>query len=193
MDVSNNCILYLMGFAGTGKLTIARALADRAAFIIVDNHFINNVVFKLIPRDRNAPPGTWGLVRRVRDVVIDTIRDLSSPHDSFIFTNEVVEGSAEDASIFAQIQQLAKDRQAHFLPVRLLISADEIARRVVSPERAEQLKSVDAAEARSAVLRRQVYVPRDVGYFDIDVTTLAASRVADLIIREARSRFACET
>lgn len=36
--------LYLIGFAGTGKYTIAKELA-KVGYKLVDNHLINNSIF----------------------------------------------------------------------------------------------------------------------------------------------------
>ena len=54
----DNIFLYLLGFAGTGKLTIARAFARSVGAKVVDNHWINNPIFGLIDPDGVSPlPG----------------------------------------------------------------------------------------------------------------------------------------
>src|SRR4029453_11754794 len=133
----NNVILYLIGFAGTGKLTIAHAILARAPFLLVDNHFINNVVFRLIDTDGNRPPPprVWEKVGKVRAIVFDTMRELAQPARNFVLTNELVEGAAKDEKVFQEGRALARARGAAFLPVRLLIAPEELARRVVSPQR----------------------------------------------------------
>ena len=105
----NNIILYLIGFAGTGKLTIAKAILERAPFLLVDNHFINNVVFRLIDTDGNGPlpPKVWEHVGKVRSLVFDTMRDLSKPGSNFVLTNELVEGAKEDEQVFQEVKALA--------------------------------------------------------------------------------------
>lgn len=49
-----NTFIYLMGFAGTGKLTIAKELQKIVPSILVDNHLILNVVFSLIEPEFKA-------------------------------------------------------------------------------------------------------------------------------------------
>src|SRR5215468_4980006 len=116
----NNVILYLIGFAGTGKLTIAKAILARAPFLLVDNHFINNVVFRLIDTDGKSPlpPRVWENVRKVRAIVFDTLRELAQPARNFVLTNQLVEGAAEDEKVFQEVRALARARGAAFLPVR---------------------------------------------------------------------------
>jgi hypothetical protein len=68
-----NTIVYLLGFAGTGKYTIAQELSRRTGARLVDNHLINNPVFSLIQVDGKTPlpeavsDKTWA----IRHVVLD--------------------------------------------------------------------------------------------------------------------------
>jgi hypothetical protein len=187
----NNVILYLFGFAGTGKLTIANDILERSPFLLVDNHFINNVVFSLIDTDGNGPlpSRVWENVRKVRSTVFDTIRYLSKPGRSFILTNELIEGDDGDEKVFEEVRALAAAREAVFLPVRLLISPEELARRVVSPQRRALLKSWDPEEALRMAREHQVYIPKDVDYFELDVTNLSPADAAEQILAEVRHRF----
>jgi hypothetical protein len=50
-----NLFVYLVGFAGTGKLTIGRALAGLIGAKVVDNQWINNTIFGLIDCDGVTP------------------------------------------------------------------------------------------------------------------------------------------
>jgi predicted kinase len=56
-----NVMVYLVGFSGTGKLTVARELALPLEARVVDNHWINNPIFGLIDNDRvtSFPTGVW--------------------------------------------------------------------------------------------------------------------------------------
>jgi len=187
----NNVILYLIGFVGTGKLTIAQAILARAPFLLVDNHAINNVVFRLIDTDGTSPlpPSIWEQVRKVRAVVFDTMRSLSPPDRNFVLTNELVEGKENDERVFHEVRALATARGAHFLPVRLLITPEELVRRVVSPQRQVLLKSRDPDAAWRMARAHQVYRPKDVEHVTLDVTMLAPADAAERILAEVRQRF----
>jgi hypothetical protein len=188
----NNVILYLIGFAGTGKLTIAQAIMARAPFLLVDNHSINNVVFRLIDTDGISPlpPSVWEHVRKIRAVVFDTMRSLSKPEHNFVLTNELVEGKEDDERVFHEVRDLATARGAHFLPVRLLITPEELARRAVSPQRQVLLKSRDPDAAWRIAREHQVYRPKDVEHLTLEVTTLAPAEAAERILAAAQQRFA---
>jgi hypothetical protein len=43
-----NCIIHLIGFAGVGKLTIAREIVSKTNAKLVDNHLINNPILSII-------------------------------------------------------------------------------------------------------------------------------------------------
>lgn len=83
-----NLFVYLAGFAGTGKLTIARALAGLIGAKVVDNQWINNPIFGLIDPDgvTPLPDGVWAQTAKVREAVLETIATLAKPGTNFVFT-----------------------------------------------------------------------------------------------------------
>src|SRR4249919_2156448 len=90
----NNIFLYLVGFAGTGKLTIARAFARHVGAKVVDNQWINNPIFGLIDPDgvTRLPNAVWSQTAKVREAVLETIATLAKPGTNFVFTHDGVEG-----------------------------------------------------------------------------------------------------
>ncbi len=85
----HNTIIYLIGFPGTGKYTIALELANRTTIRIVDNQLINNPIFSVIGADGKTrlPNIVWDKVGVIREAVLDSICTLSPPDFSFVFTN----------------------------------------------------------------------------------------------------------
>ncbi len=181
--------VHLLGFAGSGKLTIARELAPRLPAILVDNHFVNNVVLGLIDPDGISPlaPGVWVNIRKVRAVVLDTIEQYAKPGRSFVFTNEILEGDPLAEKACTDIANVAKARGATYHPVRLHISPEELARRVASPERASKLKEVDVGAALRKAETRRVYTPPNYKCLDIVVTNLSPNHAAEEIALHVRT------
>ena len=74
----DGAFIYLIGFAGCGKLTIAQAIRARYDCILVDNHSGNNVVFSLIDPDGHFREPGGGVQRtklhRVRPGLKRTFR-----------------------------------------------------------------------------------------------------------------------
>jgi ribose 1,5-bisphosphokinase PhnN len=188
----NGAIIYLFGYSGCGKLTIAKAIQARMDCIVVHNHLINNVIFSLIDPDGKTklPPAVWTNVRRVRSAAFDTIRDLAKPGRIFILTNCLLDDDPEDADWFQEVVQLAGDRHAYFLPVRLTISPEELARRVVSPGRAEQFKEIDPVNAMQKANRSHVFRPKGHDTLELNITAMSADIAAEQIVTRFRDTFA---
>jgi hypothetical protein len=118
----DNIFLYLLGFAGTGKLTIARAFARSVGAKVVDNHWINNPIFGLIDPDGVSPlpDAVRSQTARVREAVLETIATLAKPGTNFVFTHDGIEGERYDEDVLQGIQSTAARRGARLIPVRLV-------------------------------------------------------------------------
>jgi ABC-type cobalamin/Fe3+-siderophores transport system ATPase subunit len=176
----NGKIIYLLGPAGSGKLTIAKAVRQCFSCILLDNHLINNVVFSLIDPDGKTalPEAVWNNIARVRAAALDTMRDLSKPDRSFILTNELIEGNPRHAAVFEDVRRVALVRNAALVPVRLSIRPEVVARRVASPGRAEMYKEIDPDEAARKARETTVLRPVGVKYLDLDVSDLSPEQAA---------------
>ena len=190
--MSNGAFIYLFGFAGSGKLTIAKEIAERWDCILVDNHHVNNVIFALIDIDQHGagklPDAVWDHVMRVRQAAMDAIRSLARPGRNFVFTNELIEGVDRHHVFFHDIAELAKDRGAYLLPVRLVVDPEELARRITSPEREEKLKITNPDVARDRTENEEVFRPEGYDYMELDVTSIEAAESAEKILAELERR-----
>ncbi|GLR60602.1 hypothetical protein GCM10007919_53310 [Rhizobium indigoferae] len=65
--------VLLLGFPGVGKLTIAKELGSLLSAKIIDNHWFNNPILRLLDEDQTAPlpEGVWEYTGRVRQAVLD--------------------------------------------------------------------------------------------------------------------------
>ncbi|MFI5282149.1 MAG: chloramphenicol phosphotransferase [Candidatus Dormibacterales bacterium] len=180
-------LFLLIGFSGTGKLTVAKALLElmtrRGERVrLVDNHYVNNPIFGLLDVDglRPLPAGTWDRVAEVREAIVRTIETLSPKQWSFIFTNDLID-EPPDREWIARLAALAGDRGSVFIPVRLICDVEELCRRVVSPERKARLKGVSADDVRRRVKTEAVLDPGLPTTLTLDITAMppedAASRI----------------
>ncbi len=142
--------VLLMGFPGVGKLTIANELRTLVSARVIDNHWFNNPIFRLLDDDGMTPlpNGISEYTGRIRQVVLDAIVAYSPPSASFIFTQALVQGNQGSIRTFEQIAGAAQQCAAPLIPIRLLCDEDELARRVSTPTRRERLKSIDARASR---------------------------------------------
>ncbi len=189
MDDVQNVIVYLIGFPGTGKYTIAQELVRRADFRLIDNHLINNPVFSLVHADGKTklPEDIWDNVTRIWDVVLDTMVHISPAEYSFILTNHLVENDAGDLRHYGKIEAAARQRQALFVPVRLMLSdVNEHIKRITAKNRAVRMKE-NNPEAPKRYAAQQILDPGHPDGLTIDVTNLPATQVADAILDHVKS------
>lgn len=184
-----NFILYLVGFAGSGKLTVAREFASVTGAKVVDNHWINNPIFGLIDPDgvTPLPPAVWDQTAKVRAAVLETVATLAKPATNFVFTHEGVAGEPRDQAIFDAIRATAARRGAGFLPVRLLCDEDQLVRRIQSPERAPLMKCIDPADARFKSRNHAVLDPAP-DTLTLDVTRRSPAESVAAILAQIGSR-----
>jgi predicted kinase len=190
--MTNGAFIYLFGFAGSGKLTIANEIAARWDCIVVDNHYVNNVIFGLLDIDPESsgelPEAVWEHIVRVRHTTMDAIRRLARPGRNFVFTNELLEGVKRHKVFFLEVERVAQDRGAFLLPVRLSVDAEELKRRIVSPERGEKLKITNPAAAVARTESEEVFRPEGYDHLELDVTHLAPEESAERILAELQRR-----
>ena len=175
-----------MGFAGTGKYTIARALSNHTGAKLIDNHLINNSIFTAVNADGVTPLAAevWDKVKQIRRIVYDTIRDLSPAGMSFIFTSELRQNNPADYVAFAEVRELANARGSLFVPIRLVCDVEELCRRIVSPDRRERLKDINPESARRKSAEDMVLAPRHSNLRTIDVTTRSPQSTVAAILKE---------
>jgi hypothetical protein len=187
--VHTRTIVVLIGFAGTGKYTIGQELCRRTGAKLIHNHLVNNSIFTAVDADglRPLPEAMWGKVRAVRRVVYETIKELSPPELSFVFTIQLIENDQEDDEAVIELVELAAARESLFVPIRLICDVDELCRRIVSPSRAEMMKQISAEAGRRRAEDHKVLNPSHPHLRTIDVTHKSATESAEEILKEVNS------
>jgi hypothetical protein len=188
-----NTMIYLIGFAGVGKYTIAKAIAEMMAGTlevckIVDNHYVLNPIFNLIAEDGVAPLSAqvWDAAMQVRLAVLATIEHVSPRDWNFVFTNELTDDSdGSNLMLYSQILRVAEARGARFVPVRLWCDLEEHLSRVVRPERRERMKDVDPNEARDKHANHKLFMPDHANTLTLNVTGLTPEIAARTILDHA--------
>lgn len=185
-------MFLITGFPGTGKLTVARALASLLeaggeTVRVVDNHWINNPIFGLVVNDgiTPLPAAVWDRVGEVAGAVIRTVEELTPPDWHLIFT-AYLDGTS-DTGWVPRLQKAANNRGSLLVPVRLVCDPDEIARRIVAGERRAAMKSIDPEEPHRLAARGEPYDPRHPNGMTLDVTTMPPHEAAEQILEHAAS------
>lgn len=183
-------IVYLIGYAGTGKYTIAKELAAQTGAVIVDNQLINNPVFIVVGASGKTPlpAGVWQKIESIRRIVLDTIAELAPPEASFIFTNELYEGKSMDRRWYEDVAILATKCQARLVPVILRCDPEELSRRVTSPERAVRLKDRNADRTRENIRTYQLLHVDHPNCLELEITNLLPIQAAQAILAHVEKR-----
>ena len=181
-----NCIIYLIGFIGVGKLTTAREICQQDhSFRLFDNHAANNVIFSLVRDGQNPlPKGVWDSIHRVRAVMYDAIVDVAPRDYNYVLTNALMHDDAGDHLVFKSVQDMAERRGSHFLPVRLLCSEFENKTRIASPEREAHQKKT-TLDGVAEWHKGQVLIPDHPHTLSIDVSHSPPSDTAAKILAQA--------
>ncbi len=185
-DALSNVMIYFVGPPGVGKYTIGKILAERFPAKLVDNHHWLNPLFDLIAQDGKAPlpDGIWVQAAHVRRAVLKTIAEISPRGWNFILTHAAT-GDATDREIASEILEAARLRNARLLTVRLMCSPDELAKRVVTPERRLRMKETDPEAARQNAMR-PLFDPGCEAPLNLDTTGREPAEVAAQIIELLR-------
>lgn len=180
-------IFYLIGFSGTGKLTIAQALQKRIDAVIIDNQLINQPVFVAVRADGMTPlhPGVWREIRKIREATFNAICYLADKETSFILTNELFEGTS-DARIYDEVEAVAETRNSIFVPVRLICEQNELLKRVTHAEREMKLKMRSAEMLQHKFDTLCLLKPSHSNLLELDVTHLQPMQAADMIFTHAK-------
>ncbi len=178
-----NQFVYIVGPPGVGKYTIANKLAAKMPAKLVDNHYWLNPVFGMIQQDgiTPIPKDVWNQVKQVRAAIMETIATHSPSDWNFVFTLAFVNNS-RDIEIAKELLEIADRREADALVVRLTCAPDELARRVVVPERRLRFKDADP----EAALRNATLPLFDAGSrkaITIDTTSLSADETVERILQ----------
>lgn len=170
-------IVYLVGPPASGKRTIGEALSTLTGAALVDNHLINDPIFRPYGADGITPlPGwLWDLVQQVRDATLTAARQ-AMPHVSHIFTNYLAD-KASEAEAVTELRDLAAHRSAQFLPVWLTCPPDELLRRVTLPDRERWHKMRDP-EALQRLIEDKGMLAPPADALVLDTSTLGPDEAA---------------
>ena len=172
-----SAIIYLIGYPGVGKLTLARALVALTGARLMDNHLVNNVAFSLLPNPDDISEQVWEEIRQIRDAALRIIAWHAEPGQSFVLTNVLLD-QPDDRSLLAQVELTARRRGSLFVPVVLDCALEENLSRIIAPGRAEAFKETDAGTARRRRQTQPLLPFAHPNRLDLDLTHLKPEEAA---------------
>lgn len=183
-------VYQLLGFPGTGKYTVAQAIAEQLGArgepaALLDNHATANLVWSLVPVERRFDADVMGRMAELRNVLIDAAAELTSPAHSLVFTNFVPAG--RPSTVLDRHRELAQQLGRHLVAVVLHCDPDEVLRRVPNADRAARMKLADSDVART-IMSSGITLPTWRELIDLDITGQSPSEVAARVIALADDR-----
>ena len=184
MTVLHDIVVHILGHAGTGKLTVARALQPGLDAALIDSHLINNPIFAAlgVGGGTPVPPAAWTYTQAVRAAVLDAIENCAPMGRNYIFTNVVYDDDPHDLANLRLMRQAFARKGLTYIPVRLQCAEEELLRRRVAPGRAENRKDISVDNARRDHRTRRIVETGDPHELTLDVTALAPEAAAQKIL-----------
>ncbi|KAF4949036.1 hypothetical protein FGADI_9321 [Fusarium gaditjirri] len=183
------CFIYINGFPGVGKLTIAKELQQLLpGSKVYHNHLLIDPIDALVER---SSPGYHEMRTGLRRYILNAIATSEYTKDkTWIFTDarEASEAGEKGAKDY---EAAARKRRVSFISIVLECEIEENIRRAINPMRSQ---SVDAKLTDEAILRlilenEAIYRFGDENELVLDVTKLSSNEAA-LRIKEHVNRLA---
>lgn len=181
--------IYINGYAGVGKLTIAKCLlpllSHPAKFF--DNHLLIDPVAALLDRTSSE---YQPLRESVRQLFLSTISSSAELKNTTIVFTDQQSSSLLGSSVAREYEKAAKERCCQFLSIRIECEEEEHIRRATSQGRKDSrmTKLTDEGVLRRMREKEDVFSFGGEDELTIDVTRLAPEEAAQRIYTFLRER-----
>ncbi|MEI2297807.1 AAA family ATPase [Ensifer sp. MJa1] len=177
IEQAPSLVVHINGWPGSGKLTIARHLAERLGARLADNHTLINPAEALFARSN---PLYRSLRAAIRKSVFEHL--VKAPvEQSFVFT-DALSDDATDTQAFEDCAALARERGARFVAVVVDCDVEENLKRLARAGRSKQHKLTDPAVLLDLRAKHRLLRGNGHAVVEVDVTTLGADEAAEHIV-----------
>lgn len=165
--------VLIYGPPAAGKLTVARALADRFGMVLLDNHLTVDVALRVL--DFGAPQ-FWELVESLRGLLFEAAA-AAGKHS----VSTLVYGHPDDRPYVARVEEMAARCGVELSCVQLRPPIDVLHQRVRSESRLATPKIHDEETLSSVLARHDLYTPIEQTDLSIDNSGVSPDEVVDRI------------
>lgn len=178
-------IIYLIGYPGVGKLTIANEISNCTDFVTIDNHSINNIFFKVDFTDEEGdiPDFVWDSIDKTWEILFETYKQ-NKKEMNLIFTNALFQEKEFSHNLFNRINKFANSINAELYPVVINCDWDEHKTRVSTDDRKNNFKIVSQDFTQLIINENSILIPDHKNTLVINNTHLSPKDVAINIIKK---------
>ncbi|KAF6804264.1 hypothetical protein CSOJ01_10295 [Colletotrichum sojae] len=174
--------IYINGYPGIGKLTIAKELQSRLQHSkIYHNHLMIDPIAPIVDR---TSPNYQAIRTSLRRHLLDVIATVEEARPtSWIFTDSR-STSADGKAAAEDYKNAAAKRGVPFIPIILHCDLEENLQRIVHEERCsgQHIKLRDADVLRSIRTEEEIYHFGVEQELDLDITTIESAEAAETIL-----------
>lgn len=182
-----NALIYLFGYPGVGKNTIAQEIEKQSDLIAVQNHLVSNAFRHVMSKQGTGDKRRLdGAVRHHTMKAWVNLLDFiegALPEQGLVFTS-VLYDDPDRIEFYDYVRQWAGLTGRAFFPVRLNCSNDEIMRRAQSPGREAAFKLTDPDTLEHILASNDLLTPRSHAFLNLDITDWSARDTAANILRQ---------
>lgn len=182
-DIYSGIIIYLIGYSGVGKRTIAGELIKKTDMKLINHIMIYDLLYKVTHKNDKITHHAVKHINAIKQILLDVIIDITRMQQSFVITDELFHDNPVHREMYEKVQNVAYKRGSTFIPIILRCSTSEIIRRFTSHDRSNEFKQNDSFTARQNCLENTLIKISHSNYIEIDVTNLTAEQSAEEIIR----------
>lgn len=182
-------LIYLFGFPGVGKNTIAQEIekqsaASPCAMIAIHNHLLSNGLRHVVSRldTESYAQIQPDLHHHTMKAWLNFLEFVSKaiPNQGLVFTSVLYQNDPDRVQFFEFIRTWAREENRPFLPVRLICDAGELQQRLQSENRKQSFKLTDPDILQNLMRDNEILSPSDC--LELDITHIPAEESAHKIL-----------
>lgn len=178
-------VIYLFGYPGVGKNTIAQEIEKQSPHIAIHNHLLSNGLRHVVSRldkdeykkiEKDLQHHTMKAWLNFLEFVAKAI-----PQQGLVFTSVLYQNDPARVEFFDFMRRWAKEQNRPFFPVRLICDENELRNRLQTENRKQAFKLTDPSVLHNLMQTYDILMPDDC--LTLDITNMPAHESAQKIIQ----------
>lgn len=178
-------IIYLFGYPGIGKATIAHEIAGASNAIQIDNHKVSNLL-RDIAGDK--APHLLEPIKKTGAVLSKVLLDFMADHcrdQSYVLTSVLYQNDPFRRQWFDDFMAWADQHGWRLIPVQLICDLDVAKQRLQNDQRRGQHKLMNPQILESLYQDHELLTPHHPNLLTLNITDLTAPQAAEQVLIQA--------